>query len=94
MTPERTSLRLFVGNLPYGWNEAKVKKLFETFGEVYWVSLIKDPHSLRPRGFGFVEMAEDDARSAIDTLDGQKQGGRILRVNIARPKPHRTGEDD
>ena len=75
--------KLYVGNLPFSATE---DELFALFGadnrQVSEVALIMDRETGRPRGFGFVTMAtEDDARAAIESLDGSSMGGRTLRVN-------------
>ncbi len=64
-------------------------ELFSQHGEVISCSLPKDRETGRPRGFGFVEMSDDDARKAIESLDGQDFGGRSLRVNEAQPRERR-----
>jgi RNA recognition motif-containing protein len=74
--------KLYVGNLPFSANEAEIQELFSQHGEVSSVALIMDRETGRPRGFGFVEMANDDeADKAIDALNGQEFGGRALTVN-------------
>ncbi|WP_461833765.1 RNA recognition motif domain-containing protein [Desulfothermus sp.] len=78
--------RLYVGNLPFSSKEEEVRELFSQFGEVTDVNLIKDRQTGRPRGFGFVEMKEEDAQKAMDSLDGTEFGGRRLRVNEARAR--------
>jgi RNA recognition motif-containing protein len=75
-----------VGNLPYSSSEEEVRELFEQFGEVKSVSLIQDRETGRSRGFGFVEMTEENANKAITSLNGTEFGGRTLRVNEARPR--------
>ena len=88
---EVTTLDIYVGNLPYTASESEIEQLFAEHGEVRRCSLPIDRDSGRPRGFGFVEMADEDARKAIAALDGTDFGGRDLRVNEARP---RGGGDD
>lgn len=78
--------RIYVGNLPFTANEDEVRQLFEQHGSVHSVDLIADRETGRPRGFGFVEMEDDQAGAAITALDGTDFGGRSLRVNEARPK--------
>ena len=82
--------RLYVGNLPFSANESDVQALFEQNGrEVSEVKLISDRETGRPRGFGFVEMANSEhADQAIQELDGYQMQGRALKVNEAR---ERTG---
>jgi len=78
--------RMYVGNLPYSSSEEEVRELFEQFGEVKSVSLIQDRETGRSRGFGFVEMTEENADKAMTSLNGTEFGGRTLRVNEARPR--------
>lgn len=82
--------RLYVGNLPFSASEDDVRDLFsQNDRSVSEVKLITDRETGRPRGFGFVEMANDaDAESAVEELDGYNFGGRPLKVNEAR---ERTG---
>ena len=83
--------RIYVGNLPYSSTEDEVRELFSQFGEVVSCALPTDRETGRPRGFGFVEMSDEDGRKAIEGLDGQTFGGRQLRVNEARPREDRRG---
>ena len=79
--------KLYVGNLPYSVNDQKLNDLFASVGEVVSAKVITDHDSGRSKGFGFVEMAnDDDAQKAISKLDGYDIDGRNLRVNEARPK--------
>ena len=82
------SKRIYVGNLPFSATEDEVRDLFAAFGEVTSVSLISDRETGRPRGFGFVEMA-DGADEAIQALDQSNMGGRTLKINEARPRERR-----
>ena len=81
--------QIYVGNLPYSSSEEDVRELFAQYGEVTSVKLINDRETGRPRGFGFVEMEDSSAESAIEALDGQEFGGRSLKVNEARPREQR-----
>ena len=83
--------RIYVGNLPYTSTEDEVRELFAQYGEVVSCALPTDRETGRPRGFGFVEMADEDGRKAIEALDGHDFGGRQLRVNEARPREDRRG---
>ena len=80
---------IYVGNLPWSATEEDVRAAFEAFGEVISVKLINDRETGRPRGFGFVEMEDQGALEAIESLDGSDFGGRNLKVNEARPRPER-----
>ena len=83
--------RIYVGNLPFSATEGEVAELFGQYGEIVSCSLPKDRETGRPRGFGFVEMEDEDAKKAIAALDGQPLGGRALRVNEAQPREARGG---
>ena len=80
---------LYVGNLPWSATEEEVRNLFATHGNVSSVKLISDRETGRARGFGFVEMDDSDASSAVEALDGTSFGGRTLRVNEAQPRAPR-----
>ncbi len=83
---------LFVGNLSFQTTESELQALFEQFGETTRVQIMTDRDTGRSRGFGFVEMADDDAAAkAIEALNGKELGGRALNVNEARPKPEGKG---
>lgn len=80
-------MNIFVGNLPYSSTEQQLEELFSRYGTVESARIISDRNTRRSRGFGFVEMPNDDeARNAIEALNGVEFGGRELRVNEARPK--------
>ena len=78
---------IFVGNLNYAASEDELRQMFEQFGTVERVSLIADRDTGRPRGFGFVEMPNDEEGDrAIEELNGVELGGRALNINEARPR--------
>ncbi|MBW8191275.1 RNA-binding protein [Neiella marina] len=77
---------LYVGNLPYRANEAAVRKLFAEHGKVFSVRLMKDRQTGKRRGFGFVEMAENDAAQAIAALNDADFQQRNLKVREAKNK--------
>ena len=82
---------IFVGNLDFEATEQAIRSLFEPHGAVEAVRIMTDRDTGRPRGFAFVEMAnESDAERAINALNGAEFGGRALRVTEARPKPERA----
>jgi cold-inducible RNA-binding protein len=82
---------IYVGNLDFSTTDQDVRALFEPFGQVDNVNLIRDQFSGQPRGFGFVEMANDEeADKAIQQLNGQHVGNRNITVNEARPKAERS----
>src|SRR6516225_494042 len=83
---------IYVGNLPYHTTGDDLVELFQTYGTVTSGQVIMDKFSGRSRGFGFVEMSQDDeAQAAIDALNGTPYGGRPLTVNEARPREERGG---
>ena len=87
------STRIFVGNLNFQTTEQQLRDLFGADGrEIVDARIITDRETGRSRGFAFVEFANDaDARSAIETFDGQDLDGRPLRVNEANERPQRGG---
>ncbi|MEO6952242.1 MAG: RNA-binding protein [Polyangia bacterium] len=84
--------RLYVGNLPYTADEAMIRSFFEQGGrQVTQVKIVTDRDTGRPRGFAFVEMADDNmAKAAINEHNQQNLGGRTIVVNEAR-EPQRGG---
>lgn len=83
-------MNIYVGNVPFSSTEDNLRQLFEQFGQVSSVKLIMDRETGRPRGFGFVEMPNDEeGKAAIAGTDGKEHGGRMLKVNEARPKENR-----
>ena len=79
--------KIFVGNFNFNTSEAELRSLFEAFGKVESVSLATDRKTGRVRGFGFVEMTNDEeAEKAMVALNGKDVGGRTLNVNEAGPQ--------
>jgi RNA recognition motif-containing protein len=86
------SMKLYVGNLSYEVNDAGLEQMFAAHGSVKSAQVIMDRDTGRSKGFGFVEMTNDnEARAAIAALNGQQVEGRALTVNEARPKENRGG---
>lgn len=82
--------KLFVGGLPYSIDSQKLKDMFLQFGEVLTANVITDKYTSQSKGFGFVEMQDDDAaKEAIKKLDGSDLEGRRLGVSVARPREDR-----
>jgi RNA recognition motif-containing protein len=79
------SKKMFVGNLSFQTTETDVRNAFEQFGSVESVTIITDRETGRSKGFGFVEMSEEDAHKAIAGLSGSELDGRALTVNEAKP---------
>lgn len=81
---------IFVGNLSFGATEETVRAMFEAHGTVDRVSIVTDRETGRSRGFGFVEMPNDnEGENAINAINGLAMDGRTLNVNEARPKEER-----
>ncbi|QSA97667.1 RNA-binding protein [Methylococcus sp. EFPC2] len=86
------SKKLYVGNLSYSVNNSELEALFAAHGVVESASVITDRDTGRSKGFGFVEMRNDqEARAAISALNGKDLDGRNLTVNEARPREERSG---
>ena len=84
---------IFVGNLSFETNEKDLIKVFEVFGGVASVEIVKDKNGVKSRGFAFVEMTDDKgAYAAIAALDGRQFMGRAINVELARPKSARKIE--
>lgn len=81
--------KLYVGNLSFSTTEGDLDALFGEIGEVESVRIITDRDTGRSRGFGFVEMGDENAEKAISQLNGSEVDGRALTVNEARPQVNR-----
>ena len=85
--------KLYVGGIPYSTTEAAMGDLFSQAGAVSSTSIIIDRMTGRSKGFGFVEMTNDDeAQKAIEMFNGKDFEGRKLTVNVARPLEPRNGD--
>jgi len=85
------SKKLYVGNLDFGIDDAKLKEVFSEFGEIEEAVVIRDKFSKRSKGFGFVTFTNDeDADKAISETNEKEVEGRKLRVNEARPMENRS----
>jgi hypothetical protein len=86
------SKKLYIGNLSYETNDNALQEMFAAFGSVQSAQVILDRYTGRSKGFGFVEMSNDqEAQAAISGLNGKEAGGRPLTVNEARPREERGG---
>ena len=87
--------KLYVGNLPYSFNDNDMERAFSAYGSVNSAKVIMDRESGRSKGFGFVEMSSAaEAQAAVAALHGSDLGGRDMVVNIAKPmesRPPRSG---
>jgi RNA recognition motif-containing protein len=80
-------MNIYVGNLPWGLSEEDLREAFEAFGEVASIKIIQDKFTGRSRGFGFVEMPNnEEGEAAISALNGKDLKGREIVVNQARPR--------
>lgn len=84
---------LYVGNLPYRANESVVRSLFAEYGQVHSVRLMKDKHTGKRRGFGFVEISESDAEKVISALNDTEFQQRTLKVREAKERPEKGSDD-
>ena len=82
--------KLYVGNLPFSVDESQLRGVFAQYGEISELALIMDRDTGRPKGFGFITFANQQAAEKALEQNGKDLGGRALRVNIATDKP-RTG---
>ena len=85
-------MKIYIGNLSFDATEEKLRRAFESYGEVTNVNMITDRDTGKPRGFAFIEMSgQSEATAAIAGLDGQELDGRTLKVNEARQRENRGG---
>ncbi len=93
----RGYMNIYVGNINYDATEADLREAFQQYGEVDSVKIIMDRYTGRSKGFGFLEMPDDEeAKAAIEGLNGEEILGRPVRVDQARPrrsKPQRNYND-
>lgn len=82
--------RIYIGNMNFSTTEESIKNLFSKYGTVDSVEIIKDKYTEQSKGFGFVEMSDDDAEKAISSLNGKDFEGRRIRVNFAQEMPPRN----
>jgi RNA recognition motif-containing protein len=87
---QTTNKKLYVGSLPYSVTEDELRDLFAPYGQIESVRIITDKFTGQSKGFGFVEMSNDDeAQKAVAAVNGQQMNGRTLIVNEARPEQRR-----
>ncbi|NQT64836.1 MAG: RNA-binding protein [FCB group bacterium] len=83
-------MKIYVGNLSYNMTDEEMEKLFTAFGEVTENKVIMDRESGRSKGFGFIEMTnQEEGEEAIKQLDGKEIDGRNIKVNVAKPKENK-----
>jgi cold-inducible RNA-binding protein len=84
-------MRIYVGGISYNTNNDGLQNLFATMGTVTEANIVEDKYSGQSKGFGFVNMPNDDeARAAISKLNGHQLDGRPLTVNEAKPREDRS----
>ncbi len=80
--------KLYVSNLSFAMRDTDLEKVFSDFGSVLSAKIIMDKFTGRSKGFGFVEMSSDEeAKKAIESLNGHEVSGRQIRVMISQPRP-------
>jgi RNA recognition motif-containing protein len=80
-------MNIYVGNIAFSMTEDDLRNAFEAYGEVSRATILKDKMTNRSRGFGFVEMPnQEEGQKAIQELNGKEENGRALNVSEARPK--------
>ena len=85
-------MRIYVGGLPYSADNEELRRLFSEAGNVTEATVVEDKYSGQSKGFGFVEIPDDnEARNAIAKFNGYSMGGRSLTVNEAKPREERSG---
>lgn len=88
-------MNIFVGNLSFKATDSDLRQAFEAHGQVSSASVIMDKFTGKSRGFGFVEMPnENEAKAAIEALNNTDLAGRAIRVNEARPREDRAPRGD
>ena len=84
------AMNIYVGNVKYEMTEGQLTEMFSVYGEVSSARIISDKETGRSKGFGFVEMPNDEeAKAAIEATNEKEIGGRTLKVNEARPREER-----
>ena len=77
---------LYVGNIPWSTTPQDLTDLFSSYGQVISSRIIKDKETNRSRGFGFVEVTDEDADSMVSGMNGKEYNGRVLTVNEAKAR--------
>ena len=90
-------MNIFVSNINYATQEQSLQDLFSEFGDVQSAKIIMDRETGRSRGFGFVEMSDEDGKNAIEALNGKELDGKELNISEAKPredKPRRSFDNN
>ena len=84
-------MNIYISGLNFSTTDADLNDLFSEYGEVSSARIITDRETRRSRGFGFVEMPDDAAgQKAIDELNGAEYDGKVINVNVAKPREDRS----
>lgn len=78
---------IYVGNIPWGTSEEELKNIFSEYGKIFEARIITERATGRSKGYGFVEVADEDAERIVEQLNGSELAGRKLVVNEAKPRP-------
>ena len=85
-------MNIYVSNLSFNVQDEDLREFFTPYGEVTSAKIITDKVTGKSRGFGFVEMPDDEAaKKAIAELDGATVDGRAIKVSVAKPREERSG---
>ena len=87
-------MNIFVSNLSFAIGDDDLRSAFEEYGEVSSAKVITDKFSGRSRGFGFVEMGDDEGQKAIDELNGATFDNKVINVAVSKPREPRTDRSD
>ena len=88
-------MNIFISNLSFRVTDEDLKQLFEEYGEISSAKVIKDRYTGKSRGFGFVELANEDlAKKAIEELDRAEFDGKVITVSVAKPKTESKGRSN
>lgn len=90
-------MNIFVSNINYATKEYELQDLFAEYGEVSSAKIVTDRETGRSRGFGFIEMGDDEGQQAIDALNQREFNGKVLNVSEAKPreeKPRRSFDNN
>ncbi len=78
---------IYVGNIPWSASEDELKAFFSDFGQIISARIITERATGRSKGYGFIEVADEDAEQVVEQVNGKEMGGRKLVVNEAKPRP-------
>ena len=85
-------MNIFISNLSWAIKDGDLRELFAEYGEITSAKVIMDRETGKSRGFGFVEMPnEEERKKAIEELDKAEYDGKVITVNVAKPREERTG---